>query len=331
MLNIAIIGGGFAGLVIAKLLGEKAKITIFEKSRGVGGRMATRYADEWEFDHGAPFFDVKTNEFAKFLEPLVESGIVVKWNPRFASSNFYSHIAEPHFDARNLFVGSPRMNSIGKHLANGLDIFFETKIVKMEKILTKWILTCDKMIEYRDFDFVITTVPPLQAFDILPPNCLYLQNLSNVKMLPVFCAMLGFQFDFTGSTDWDVACFDSSVIDLVVKNHNKPFRKAKPSFVVLANNDWSLNNVDLDKNEVGRLIVLELERLFNCKIETSILQVHRWLYGRIDNPISLDGFLVDNNLGLISCGNWCVSDGVEGAFLSALNVCLFMNNFITQS
>jgi len=45
MPKIAIIGAGLSGLILAHSLKEHANITIFEKARGVGGRMSTRYAN----------------------------------------------------------------------------------------------------------------------------------------------------------------------------------------------------------------------------------------------------------------------------------------------
>ena len=44
MTKIAIIGAGLAGLTLARALPAHAEVTLFEKSRGIGGRMATRYA-----------------------------------------------------------------------------------------------------------------------------------------------------------------------------------------------------------------------------------------------------------------------------------------------
>ena len=41
--NIAIIGAGISGLIAARNLIQKHNVTIFDKSRGVGGRMSTRY------------------------------------------------------------------------------------------------------------------------------------------------------------------------------------------------------------------------------------------------------------------------------------------------
>ena len=52
--SIAIVGSGIAGTTLARLLTDDSpstEVTIFEKSRGVGGRMATRYSEQLEFDH----------------------------------------------------------------------------------------------------------------------------------------------------------------------------------------------------------------------------------------------------------------------------------------
>ena len=42
MKKIAIIGAGLSGLTAATQLREHAEVTVFEKSRGPGGRMETR-------------------------------------------------------------------------------------------------------------------------------------------------------------------------------------------------------------------------------------------------------------------------------------------------
>ena len=55
--NIAIIGAGMTGVVCARNLKDAGYETIiFEKSRGIGGRMATRRTSEGlQFDHGAQY------------------------------------------------------------------------------------------------------------------------------------------------------------------------------------------------------------------------------------------------------------------------------------
>ena len=50
MIKIAIIGDGLSGLSVAHLLKDHSEITIFEKARGVSGRMSTREAKPYFFD-----------------------------------------------------------------------------------------------------------------------------------------------------------------------------------------------------------------------------------------------------------------------------------------
>ena len=49
-MKIAIIGSGISGLAAARTLNKIADITIFEKSRGIGGRIATRRAKPFTSD-----------------------------------------------------------------------------------------------------------------------------------------------------------------------------------------------------------------------------------------------------------------------------------------
>ena len=52
--HIAIIGVGMAGVVCARTLRQAGhNVTLFEKSRGLGGRMSTRASAFGSFDHGA--------------------------------------------------------------------------------------------------------------------------------------------------------------------------------------------------------------------------------------------------------------------------------------
>ena len=47
MTRIAIVGAGLSGLVVARRLGDIADVTVFEKARAPGGRIATRYAGDF--------------------------------------------------------------------------------------------------------------------------------------------------------------------------------------------------------------------------------------------------------------------------------------------
>ena len=73
--SIAIVGAGFSGIILAQKLKNIGEVKIFEKARGVGGRMASRIKDDFNFDFGAQFFIAKKPEFQEFLKPFIEKKI----------------------------------------------------------------------------------------------------------------------------------------------------------------------------------------------------------------------------------------------------------------
>lgn len=60
--DFIVIGAGLSGLNMARKINElgMGSVLVLEKSRGVGGRMATRRTLETRFDHGAQFYKVKS-------------------------------------------------------------------------------------------------------------------------------------------------------------------------------------------------------------------------------------------------------------------------------
>ena len=134
MTTVAVIGAGLSGLVVAQSLHALADVTLFEKSRGPGGRLATRYAGDFEFDHGAQYFTARTDAFRTFLQPLIERGVVADWQGSFAELNRNGVTGLRTWgDDYPHYVGTPRMNNIGKFLSQGLNIDFETEITTIAR------------------------------------------------------------------------------------------------------------------------------------------------------------------------------------------------------
>ena len=82
MQDVLIIGTGMAATALANTLADKARVTLIEKSRGFGGRMATRRREGFEFDHGAQFFTARSQAFQQFLARPVEGACIAEWQPR---------------------------------------------------------------------------------------------------------------------------------------------------------------------------------------------------------------------------------------------------------
>lgn len=86
--HIAIVGAGLAGLACAReLTAAGVAVTLFDKSRGVGGRSSTRrvtLADgtALSFDHGAQYFTVREANFRRLVDRGAAAGMLARWQPR---------------------------------------------------------------------------------------------------------------------------------------------------------------------------------------------------------------------------------------------------------
>jgi len=77
--HFAVIGAGMAGVACARTLVQAGhRVTVFEKSRGAGGRMATRETEFGTFDHGTQYFTVRNPLFARALETV--PGLCRPWS-----------------------------------------------------------------------------------------------------------------------------------------------------------------------------------------------------------------------------------------------------------
>jgi NADPH-dependent 2,4-dienoyl-CoA reductase/sulfur reductase-like enzyme len=76
--TMAVVGAGISGLTCARTLADHGlPVTVFEKSRGVGGRMATRRSDNGAvFDHGAQYFTVRDQRFQNCVDSWQHAGLV---------------------------------------------------------------------------------------------------------------------------------------------------------------------------------------------------------------------------------------------------------------
>lgn len=79
-MKIVVVGAGISGCVCAYQLSEAGhEVTLVEKGRGVGGRMATRRMGGARIDHGAQFFTVRDQRMKDLVEKWQALGKVVPW------------------------------------------------------------------------------------------------------------------------------------------------------------------------------------------------------------------------------------------------------------
>ena len=78
------IGAGMAGMACGQALRDGGHaVTLIDKGRGAGGRMATRrlatHLGDVTFDHGAQYFTARDADFRDQVDRWAEAGHVSRW------------------------------------------------------------------------------------------------------------------------------------------------------------------------------------------------------------------------------------------------------------
>ena len=151
-----IVGAGLSGLLAARTLqANSVKITILEKSRGVGGRMATRRIGNSIADHGAQFLTASTEEFASLLRVWAAAGLIVPWFE--SSSGAESESPGAH---RVRYRSVPSMTAIPKELARGLDVKPGQRVLRAMVTSGRWDCVTDQGLTFSAESLLLTSPVP---------------------------------------------------------------------------------------------------------------------------------------------------------------------------
>lgn len=326
--KIAIIGAGIAGLTAAREIKRKAagsvELTVFEKSRGVSGRMSTRYAGDFEFDHGAQYFTAKDPAFKAFVKTSMEQGLIARWPAR---AFYLSHKGVEADRGGERYVATPRMNSVCKALAEPLTLCLGHRAEKLTRERTgKWTITFEASKAQSGFDQVLLAIPSVQALALLPRDFAQKSEIAKTKMEACFALMVG--HDTLPDFGWDSLRLSGLPINWMAVNHSKSGRKKRPAtLVVHAAPDWSDDSQDADRAWVQRVMEETASDILNVDVSAMNHRVlHRWLYASVSHSSQRPCFY-DPRLKLGVCGDWCLGGRVEGAYLSGLGLAQTIGSF----
>lgn len=317
--RIAIIGAGISGLTLAQHLKDYADVVVFDKARGVGGRMSTRYADPFYFDHGTQFFTARTKAFQGFIAPLIAKGVIAEWKGKVITYQADKTIKdrlwfEPHY------VAVPHMNSLSKHMAQGIDVRLSTEIAALsEKSAEGWQLFSKEGASLGVFDWVISTAPPAQTSNLFRAILPAESPLHGVKLQGCFTLMIGFPTPWR--KPWMAAKVHESPIEWIAVNSSKPGRNnAVTTLVVHSRNDWAEQHIDDDLQQTQEYLVQQFEEVTGIACDKAdYLSLHRWKYAIVlENEKK--GYHFDPQKSIAATGDWASASRIEAVWLNAASL-----------
>ena len=316
MTRVAVIGAGVAGLVVARDLAAAAEVVVFEKSRGYGGRMATRRAPPYEFDHGAQFFTARAKEFSDFLQPYIADGHVARWDAEFVEIDRGREINRRNWAGGPAhYVGVPRMNSLAARIAEALEVRRETRVHELRRSGDGWQLLDEGGLDLGTYDWAVSAIPAAQAVALLPAGFAAARAIGQTTMLGCYSLMLGYERALP--LDWQAAFVSGGDISWISNNSSKPGRPPAYTLLVHSTNRWAEAHLETDAEKVIAYLGDQLGNIIGPELPgADHVSLHRWRYANIGKQRGAD-FYLDRELRLAAVGDWCIQGRVEAAFLSA--------------
>jgi predicted NAD/FAD-dependent oxidoreductase len=315
----AIIGAGISGLACARsLVDHGLEVVVFEKSRGVGGRMATRRTDAGlSFDHGAQYFTARDPVFRRNVGEWLADGVVAPWQGCLATLNHGDVEIKQNQEPR--YVGVPSMNAVCRHLSANLEIVFSTRILPPQRDDERWRISEEGGNQLGAYDYVITSAPAPQSAALLASAPKVQRQVQGVNLSGCWAAMLA--FDASLELPFDGAFVHNSLLSWIARNNSKPHRmNAGDTWILHASPTWSDEHLEDDVNTVlPRLVDAFWQATAATRRDPSFLCGHKWRYAIPPQPLD-SRCLFDADLGIGACGDWCNGPRVEGALLSGLAV-----------
>lgn len=321
MAEIAIVGAGLAGVTLAKNLSVFGHhCSLFEKSHGRGGRLATRVYDDWQVDHGTQYFTARTERFREEVAHWLHSGWAAVWD--FTPSTFSVQELVLSADEQTRYVGTPKMNTMIHGILNDInhvELYFETRVDRLEQQQNRWRLWDDQGEHYGMFDAVLLTAPLAQTLALLPSGAMAEAPMRAAIMYPTWAFGLCFQQP-TGISATGIFANDS-VISWAAKDSTKPGRIAQyETWMLHFTPSWSSNHLEAQDELLEAQAVSFLRKLGpNTLPPIHKSMAHRWLYARSGSKdVSIPHW--DDRLNIGLAGDWTMGSRLEDAWLSATHL-----------
>ena len=312
-----IVGAGISGLFAGQILNQAGHpVTILEKSRGVGGRMATRRFNKGIFDHGAQFFTVRDPQFQRWVDHWMQQGIAIEWARKFSKPG-----KTPEGNSHLRYRGLKGMTSIPKELSQGLDIHLQTRVESISNDGEIWTAETAGGIDFNASQLILTAPVP-QSLSLLEMGRVPLperemKHLQTIKYHPCIAVLVLLDGPSEIPTPGGMKVH-SSPIQWLADNTQKGISPQASAVTIHASADFSQQNFDLDPDQLADMLIREAGPWLGASVQG--WQLHKWRYSQ---PVQIypERFLeISVSPSLFFVGDAFGGPRVEGGAMSGMAV-----------
>jgi predicted NAD/FAD-dependent oxidoreductase len=330
-MKIAIVGAGISGSYLAYRLDNLGtEVSVFEKSRGSGGRVSTKRTDWGQCDLGATLIPAKSEYFKHFMRDLQQQKIVSGWPSKIgrALGSADGSVDVQHFESdRDYFVFNQKMNQACAYWLDGINLSNNSLVTALRYIASQgWQIKIAEQWQVACYDKVVITAPWPQTQALLQASELpFSLPLANLEQKWSSCWSVGFKVNGITATDTDMFYLKQQAVQTLVRDSAKPFR---PN--AIGNNEraevWvaQLSNDLSDRlGKEGKLAAIDYAKSAYCQLFEQPLDLightvaHYWRYARPSPEQAPLGLISDVSSGLLAGGDWSFGVSIEAAIEAA--------------
>jgi renalase len=337
MQDVVIIGAGLAGLVCAQRLQQAGcRVVVVEKSRGLGGRVATRRlsAGANSFaDYGVRCLEVQGKLSQNLIQALEKQNILHRWTDQIYQLNAEGLSRSPHIHPR--YAASTGITAVAKFLATGLEVWRSQRVQAITPTGQTWRLTLEANTseaapEPLNAPTVVVAIPASQALTLLEPlaedlPAAFLDALRSVEFAPCLSAIATYsperQPDIA-NLPWRAVTFpqDLELAWVAIDSSKYPNPQA-PVLVAQSTATFAQSYLEAtDLHFAGQHLLDRAAQALLPWLNAPVqLQVHRWRYGFVCRPWPETYLSTLTPLPLLCSGDWCGGSQIENALRSGLD------------
>jgi predicted NAD/FAD-dependent oxidoreductase len=313
-----IVGAGISGLLAADALRREGwAVTVLDKGRGVGGRMATRRLGGGTFDHGAQFFTVRGDRFSNLVEGWLDAGAAAEWSRGFADAD-----GKPNEDGHPRYRGAHGMTSIPKYLSQDLDVRTGETVVKASASAGGWEVACESGLRLAA-SALLLAMPVPQAMELATSGNYGLPDSARRRLEAVSydpCLALMVLLDGPGGVPGPGGMqIKGEPLDWIGDNQRKGISNL-PAITIHAGPGWSRDQFEDDEAAVKRQLISFASDRLGTDLAALVVEssLARWRYSWVTKAHPETFLVASEAPPLLFCGDAFGQPKVEGAALSGL-------------
>ncbi|WP_052668946.1 NAD(P)/FAD-dependent oxidoreductase [Nitriliruptor alkaliphilus] len=286
--RVVVIGAGASGLTAARDLAATGhEVTVVDKGRAVGGRLASRRIGEADFDHGAQFVTTKHDDVRDVFDGWRRAGVLVPW---FTGSPDAPARSDTARDGHPRFRGSPRMRSLAEHLAAPLpDVRTGLRVTEVRADPGGWLVSAvpvDRSDPVRlTATAVLCTAPVPQTLALLDAGGVELTEHAETALRPVTydptIALLAIPTGPTSLPNEGALRLADGPVSWLGDGLRKG-TSSTPAVVVHASPDVSRDLWGASDEEIADHVLTAARP--HLGVDASAVYVHRWRYATPTGP-----------------------------------------------